>query len=149
MKQLWLTLIAISLLAACAKVGDPIAKGQNCGIIAMSGGTNPQYVMSNDGGKSEKQAMACFLDAFQQCRTATLAIRDLAIDAGVQHTFRVESQNGNCTLTDQFQNWATYDYGNSPPLGTVTCTGLVEKDGGLLFAGCSHIGDFFVPAPQS
>ena len=112
---------------------------QNCGKIKLS----PLHRFENAG--LVQQAGACFWQAFQQCRAATLTFQPLSVDTITIHTFLIEKKEGNCTITDSLSHAIVPQ---SPKVTNYTCTGVVNTNSALRFTSCGAENDVIVPLVQ-
>ncbi|MBA2285570.1 MAG: hypothetical protein H0W02_08815 [Ktedonobacteraceae bacterium] len=114
------------------------AQGQKCGIVFGYGALE---VVPQDAGSP--QAEACFWQAFQHCRPATLVFNSGGIGKGIAgkrviRTFTIYKVNGTCVISDTRQE-STSPNALSPAT-TYTCTGLLQHPRALDFIGCGRDG---------
>ncbi|HLZ60877.1 MAG TPA: hypothetical protein VKR06_28340 [Ktedonosporobacter sp.] len=112
---------------------------QNCGKITLS-----PLRRFEDAGVAQ-QAKACFWQAFQQCRAATLTFQPLAVDTVTNHTFLIGKTEGGCTITDTVSHAIVP---HAPTITNYTCTGVVNMNTALRFTSCGAEGDVIVPLVQ-
>jgi hypothetical protein len=116
---------------------------QKCGAISVlrttSNGNTPSTVNANVAGN-------CFWQAFQQCRAASLTVNFGGVDTMTTHTFTLQKQSTNCTISDAVQNRIIPHPARNT--GTYTCSGLVNATGELRFNGCGKLGNIVVPTSQ-
>jgi hypothetical protein len=112
---------------------------QNCGNIKQS-----SLHRFEDSGLAQ-QAGACFWQAFQQCRAATLTFQPQGVDTITSHTFLIEKKAGGCTITDTMSHAIVP---RPPTVTNYTCTGVVDTKQDLRITGCGAEGDVVVPLVQ-
>lgn len=113
---------------------------QKCGIVQGLG--RLEVPVGVDTGAQRVEA--CLWQAFQHCHPAALVFISSSPGTALIRTFTISSNNGACSISDARQQRIA----SNPPsaAGTYTCTGLVQKSGGLLFTACGKDGDVLVPA---
>ncbi len=122
-----------------AQVTHPPLKVQKCGVVQSLGSLEVP-----PGDTRAERVETCLWQAFQHCRPATLVFINNSPGTALIRTFTIFSNNGACSISDARQQRSA---SNPPSVAeTYTCTGLVQKPGGLLFTACGKDGDVFVPA---
>jgi len=142
-------ILLMALLVACGSGGTTTGgqgqpspttstQVQDCGKVD----TFPTGLPA-DASKAQ-QNENCFWQAFQKCQSAKLTFTKRGIDAGTTHTFTIEKQNSQCSISDATQHYIA----PSPPQQgkTYTCMGLTQRSDGLHFTTCGDEGDIIVPA---
>lgn len=100
----------------------------DCGEVAVSG--SPPRAADGEGART---AASCFLKAVEACQGAVLTVQEG--DSGVVRQFTVEPDR-QCVVREALQPDPS-----SPP-AVVDCQRATAAAGGILIAGCSHLGDF-------
>lgn len=109
----------------------PQIQGINCGYISGTG-FGPQR---NQTG-TVRQVGNCFWQAYQQCKTATMLVTHMGVDAGSTDTLVVSKQQNGCTIVDSSQFYNVNFGGSHSPITTSTCSMLQRQGAELLFSGC-------------
>jgi hypothetical protein len=73
----------------------PQPSGPDCGQVSVLGPPG-----SAAGGRGSQAAEDCFYQAYQQCTPATLEVSISGVDAGIRHTFSLQSSGGSCGGSD-------------------------------------------------
>jgi hypothetical protein len=122
-----------------AQVTHPPVPVQKCGVVQSLARLE---VPPSDTGAERVET--CLWQAFQHCHPAELVFISSSPGTALIRTFTISSNNGACSISDARQQRIA----SNPPsvAGTYTCTGLVQKPGGLLFTACGKDGDVLVPA---
>ncbi len=102
--------------------------------------------VSTTGSVKADVAGNCFWQAFQQCHAASLVVNFGGVDTITTHTFTLQKQNNNCTISDAVQNRIVPRAAKN--IGTYTCTGLVSATNELRFNGCGKLGNVVIPISQ-
>lgn len=116
-------------------------QAQKCGSVR----TNPHGIPLN--GTTAKQAEDCFWQAYQKCQPASLGFTATGVDTVAVHTFTLQSNGQQCTISDAVQHAIV-----PAPLSaakTYTCTGITQQADGLHFASCGNDGDIVVPLQKA
>ncbi|MGI8553635.1 MAG: hypothetical protein ACR2PL_23035, partial [Dehalococcoidia bacterium] len=104
------------------------AQGRSCGTVQERGptgaGVAPGSVLN---GSDAQQAEQCFVQAYQQCSSATLTVRIMGIDTSQTHTFALSGGSGACVVTDTVQSFVAPRGGL--PARTVTCAAFTQQQG--------------------
>lgn len=133
--------LAGSGLVACVPGPAPII-GQNCGTVQQGlGGT---FAVGDPSGPE-----TCLWQAYMHCKTATLVFTQFGVDTGDTHTITVERQGGTCAVFDAEQGYSANFGGSRSGITTHTCSGLQQRDGGLIVTGCGAEGDINIPPAPS
>ena len=121
-----------------AQVTHPPVPVQKCGVVQ---GLAHLEVPPSDTGAQRVET--CLWQAFQHCHPAALVFISSSPGTALIRTFTISSNNGACSISDARQQRIA----SNPPSAaeTYTCTGLVQKPGGLLFTACGKDGDVLVP----
>ncbi|HEU5380712.1 MAG TPA: hypothetical protein VFV38_35260 [Ktedonobacteraceae bacterium] len=143
--RLSLTLLLL-VLAACSTNGSgttapPITKKtpatRNCGAVQSA------FAFPTPTDQDLAQGIEdCFWQAYQQCHPATLTYSFVGMDTVDIHTFRLQSQDGTCVITDTRQ--IVIEPGEPQPAGSSLCTGLTRQTDGLHFLACGPEGTVLV-----
>jgi hypothetical protein len=112
---------------------------QNCGVIH----TMRLMVVPADQNHA-KSTEDCFWQAYQGCHTATFTYFQASVDTANIHTFSLQSQNGQCVITDALQQQTIPRPAKA--IASYTCTGLAQQSDGLHFTSCGSEGNLVVPA---
>lgn len=107
----------------------------DCGELTVEG--QPPAITSDR--TLAQGSLACFEQAYRDCKPATLSVRDP--DNSALRQFAVIGGSA-CGLREAFQT------DPSAPPAIADCSGLRAQDGGLTIRGCSHLGDFTIPRPD-
>lgn len=113
-------------------------QGQSCGFVVGYGSLEP---VPRDSGSP--QVEACFWQAFQHCRAATLVFITGGVGKGAanqtfRRTFTIHQQNSACVIFDARQEGAAPNA--LQPAVTFTCTGLVRQPNALDILSCGQDG---------
>ncbi|HEY5005803.1 MAG TPA: hypothetical protein VII61_21765 [Ktedonobacteraceae bacterium] len=118
----------------------PIQKCGNIGVMRTMVTTNtPGNIQANVAGN-------CFWQAFQQCHAASLTVNFGGVDTVTTHTFTLQKNNTNCTISDAVKNRIIPH--PAKDTGTYTCSGLVNAANELRFNDCGTLGNIVVPTSQ-
>lgn len=114
----------------------PPVQGIDCGYISSHG-----FGPARNQTGTVRQVGNCFWQAYQQCRTATLQVTDMGVDAGATQMLVVTKQQNGCVVVDSSQNYNVNFGGSHFPVTTSTCSKLQLKGAALLFSGCKAADD--------
>ncbi len=109
------------------------AQVQQCGFVQGYGAF--EIVPRDHGGM---KAEACFWQAFQHCRPATLVFITSSIGTSLIHTFTIHNDHGRCSISDARQSRV---FANPPSSATIyICAGLIRYPRALDFLACGKDG---------
>lgn len=111
---------------------------QDCGSVSRSPGPRLQ----TEGNSTPGQIIQCFMQAHQQCRTASIAYTSFKLDAGFTETFYTANALGQCSLSVKTVN---YVVSLTRVTNDVTCSSMAQKTDGLHFF-CDTSGEQVFPS---
>jgi len=93
-----------------------------------------------------QQSEDCLWNAFKQSQPAKLVVSIMGVDTTETHTFALEIKSGKLVVTDTVTR--TIVPARTMPTESYTCTGIEQRQGGLVFKSCGDEGDLVVPAAK-
>lgn len=131
MMRLFCLALMLFGLGSCGENDTPTLttiRDGNCGEIVLTGNS----LRAADAAQA-RNASICFMQAFQNCASTTLTIRE---PNNVTRQFSITRNGAACTLRQAFQADA-----NAAP-AVVDCKTARLENNALVIEGCSHLGDF-------
>ena len=115
----------------------PSRQAQNCGTVDTALNGQPL-------DKTRAKASGnCFLQAYQNCQTASLLLVEHSLDTKAEHMFTSKSTNGKCSITDTVKHFLLPNHLTSTI--TYSCGGLSMQADGLHFMACGGAGNIDLP----
>lgn len=135
-------LLAFVSLSACGVTTGASAHAatQHCGSVSALVGPSPS------ASTNPADAEHCFAQAYAQCNAATLVYTQHGLDTGVTRTFTILTNGQGCSIQDMVHSYLVAIKGTPPPDLSYYCSGLQQKQSGLVVTGCGQDGDVSIPA---
>ena len=124
---------AASLLTWHFLTQPPTPPQASCGTLAF-----PQ---DSSAKPHLQQVEQCFYHAYQQCAAMTMQVSQRGVDSGSTSVYWPQKQGNACQIIVES---TSYNLVRGDTTSTQTCQGVIPKEGGLLFQGCSTSGDVFI-----
>jgi hypothetical protein len=92
-------------------------------------------------------ALSCFTIAARECRSASLSVTEMGVDAGTHFVFRIEPGTTPCQVTEDSRSYSANLGGSQGPVSTVSChRTAVTRTGTMLRCGGREV---LIPAQVS
>jgi hypothetical protein len=92
-------------------------------------------------------ALPCFDAAARNCRSASISVTTMGVDAGTRYTFAIEPGTGSCQVTEQSQFYLVSGGLRHGPVTTTHCR-IGAATAKSVTLSCSG-GDILIPATVS
>jgi hypothetical protein len=99
----------------------------NCGSVVTHFLTSDTRILSADRG-----ALTCFVSAARTCRSASLRVTEMGVDAGTDFVFSVEPGKTPCQVIEQRQDYSANFGGSQGAVTTVQCRRATVTTSGLM-----------------
>jgi hypothetical protein len=135
------------VIASCGKEGDIAIPARPTDQVGHVCGTIDELygIVSNSDGTSPNDIEKCFWQAYTTCKPSTLLDNvTTGFVPTTLHTITIQPAYDLCAVADSVRV--------SPHMlalpTTYPCTGLIQRNGGLVVTSCGAFGDIIIP-PQS
>jgi len=140
--------IAGAVLAGCG--ASPVGASQqapklppvSCGSATTRFLDDRTELQSADPG-----ALSCFNAAVKSCRSASITVTTMGVDAGTRYVFVVDAGTHPCQVTEQRQFYIVSGGPHHGPATTVACQRAAATAGGVTLTCASQ--RFLIPARVS
>jgi hypothetical protein len=150
--KVWSSLMLIVLLVGLGVVvvwtvnfnrfGPPPPTGQDCGSISHG----QAFARRTARADATVPVLACFWNAYQSCRAATMSQTYAGTDAGGTDTVTIERRSDHCAVYGQDEGGVNAEITHK----TFLCNHLSKSGDRLQLSGCDGIADFaLVPRDTS
>lgn len=133
-----LLLIATGGFIWYALTRPPVPPQATCGTVTFLQGRLQQPPVSKDAPQVEN----CFAHTYQNCSATSMQVTQMGVDTSGTTIYWPYQKGSTCQI---YAQWSYHVLGvNHSSSQTVTCQGVLSKNGGLLFQKCGTDGDVFI-----